>query len=368
MSSEKRHNARARLYRSQWPSAEGENLTWMVEGGGSICSMKQFPVTFEDVASLENLCEAWQEFIRGKRKKIDEQEFALNLGDGLVELHQDLMRETYVHGPYRHFRINDPKPRDIHKALVRDRLLHHAIHRKLYPFFASTFIADSNSCQRGKGLHRAIDRFRRMARKVSRNHTRTCWVLKCDIRKFFASVDHRILFEIIGRRIADVRLLRLLEAVIRSFSTVPGKGIPLGNLTSQLFANVYLHEFDVFVKHGLRVKQYVRYADDFVLLSDDRANLVTVLPEMRSFLFDCLALELHPNKVSIATFASGVDFLGWAHFPHHRVPRTKTKRRMFGRIRESPRDETLQSYLGLLRHGNAHNVECRLRNECWLWS
>ncbi|MFH1078586.1 MAG: reverse transcriptase/maturase family protein [Patescibacteria group bacterium] len=330
--------------------------------------MKRFPVTFEEAASLENLCEAWQEFIRGKRKKEDVQEFAMNLGDELVALHHDLMRGTYVHGPYRHFRINDPKPRDIHKALVRDRLLHHAIHRKLYPFFASTFIADSYSCQTGKGLHRALDRFRCMARKVGRNHSRTCWVLKCDIRKFFASVDHGILLRTLTDRIADQRFLRLLGDVIGSFHTLPDKGIPLGNLTSQLFANVYLDAFDQFVKQGLRAKEYVRYADDFVLLSVDQSALVAILPKMRSFLSDRLALELHPDKISIATFASGVDFLGWTHFPHHRVPRMKTLRRMFKRIGESPKDETLQSYLGLLKHGNTFEMREMLLNVYWLWS
>lgn len=343
-------------------------MTWIVEGGGSIYSMKRFPVTFEEVASLENLCEAWREFIRGKRKKKDVQEFAMNLGDELVGLHQDLMRGTYVHGQYRHFRINDPKPRDIHKASVRDRLLHHAIHRKLYPFFASTFIADSYSCQRGKGLHRALDRFRAMARKVGRNHSRTCWVLKCDVRKFFASVNHGILLRILTDRVADRRFLRLLGDVIGSFHTVPGKGIPLGNLTSQLFANVYLDAFDQFVKRGLDVKHYVRYADDFVLLSDDHADFVAVLPKMGSFLFDRLALELHPDKISVVTSASGVDFLGWVHFPHHRVPRTKTKRRMFKRSRGNPRNGTLQSYLGLLKHGDTFEMRETLQNEYWFWS
>jgi len=113
---------------------------------------KVFQISFEEVASLENLCEAWQEFIRGKRKKKDVQAFQQNLGDELVGLHQDLMNGAYQHGAYKYFRINDPKPREIHKATVRDRLLHHAIHRKLYPFFAKTFIADSFSCQKGKGL------------------------------------------------------------------------------------------------------------------------------------------------------------------------------------------------------------------------
>ena len=213
---------------------------------------------------MENLCEAWQEFIQGKRNKKDVQEFAFNLGDELATLHEVLIHGKYRHGPYRRFAINDPKPRSIHKASVRDRLLHHAIHRKLYPFFARTFISDSFSCQKSKGLHRAIKRFRFMAGKVGGNGTRTCWILKCDIRKFFTSVDHAILLDILRRRITNPDLTRLLENVVTSFEASPNKGIPLGNLTSQLFSNIYLNELDHFVKHDLRIKQYIRYADDFI--------------------------------------------------------------------------------------------------------
>jgi hypothetical protein len=172
---------------------------------------------------------------------------------------------------------------------------------------------------------------------------------------------------ILNNRIADQRLLRILGNVIGSFHAAPGKGIPLGNLTSQLFANVYLNEFDWFVKCGLGVKHYVRYADDFVLLSDDRTTFVAILPKMRSFLSDHLALELHPDKISIATFASGVDFLGWVHFPHHRVPRTKTKQRMLKRVRWNAKNETLQSYLGLIQHGDTYELRNQILNEYWFW-
>jgi len=216
--------------------------------------MKKCAVSFEEIVSIENLCEAWQEFIRGKRNRKDVQEFALRLGDELSVLHADLINGGYSHGNYQYFKINDPKPRDIHKATVRDRLLHHAIHRKLYPFFAARFIFDSFSCQTGKGLHRALGRFEALTRKPSRNNSRTCWILKCDIRKFFSSIDHGILCDILRDSITDHRLLDLLKDVIESFETNPGKGIPLGNLTSQLFANVYLDKLDQFVKYDLRIK------------------------------------------------------------------------------------------------------------------
>ncbi|MBD3281269.1 hypothetical protein GF391_00800 [Candidatus Uhrbacteria bacterium] len=325
-------------------------------------------ICFDEIALMENLCEAWQEFILGKRKKKDVQEFALRLGDEIANLHLDLMNGTYCHGAYSHFRINDPKPREIHKATVRDRLLHHAIHRKLYPFFANLFISDSFSCQKTKGLHRALERFEKLSRKASQNDAKTCWVLKCDIRKFFASINHQILLEILARRIADRRLLDLLRCVISSFQTRPGKGIPLGNLTSQIFANIYMNEFDRYVKHELKAKYYARYADDFIFISRDRQELLEYLPKIAAFLAGPLELELHPNKVFIKTLASGVDFLGWVHFPHHLVPRQKTKSRILKRVKQSPNAQTVASYVGLLSHGNAHDLSEKILNITWLIS
>ncbi|MDO8576424.1 MAG: reverse transcriptase/maturase family protein, partial [bacterium] len=286
---------------------------------------------------MENLLAAWREFVRGKRKKADVQEFQYALMDNILALHRELKEGTYKHGGYQHFRISDPKPRDIHKATVRDRLLHHALYRKLYPFSDRTFIADSYSCRRGKGTHKAMNRFRQFAHKVSRNHTRTCWVLKCDIRKFFASIDHQVLFDILAAYIPDDRIAELTVEVVGSFQTheATPRGLPLGNLTSQLLVNVYMNEFDQFVKHKLKVKYYIRYADDFVFLSPSRRRLDGVLVSIEHFLRMRLNLNLHPDKVSIATFASGVDFLGWVHFSDHRVLRTATKRRMFRRLSET---------------------------------
>ncbi|MBI2279001.1 MAG: group II intron reverse transcriptase domain-containing protein [Candidatus Brennerbacteria bacterium] len=312
---------------------------------------------FEDITSVENLLEAWRGFLRGKRGKPDVQEFGLRLMDNIFALHRDLVSGRYRHGPYRAFNITDPKPRNIHKATVRDRLLHHAAYRVLYPYFDRRFIADSFSCRVGKGTHRAINRFRSFAYKVSSNNTRTCWVLKCDVRKFFASINHTILIEILERGIKDENVMWFLKRIIESFSSgAEGKGLPLGNLTSQLLVNVYMNEFDQFVKHKLKVKHYLRYADDFTVLSQGRARLAHILPELTTFLKERLKLDLHPDKVSICTLASGVDFLGWVHFPDHRVLRTATKRRMLRRMVESPTEETLQSYRGLLKHGNARKL------------
>jgi len=335
----------------------------------------QLTNNYNDIISLENLLEAWKEFIRGKKNKKDVQEFSMCLMDNIFSLNSDLANHTYKHGGYQAFKINDPKPRDIHKATVRDRLLHHAIYRILYPFFDKTFITDSYSCRNEKGTHKAINKFRSYFYKVSRNNTKACWVLKCDIRKFFANIDHNILVGILREYISDENIMKLLENVISSFSTKKDKeiGLPLGNLTSQLFVNIYMNKFDQFMKHVLAAKYYIRYADDFVILSDDKKCLEKQIVGINRFLEDKLKLKLHPDKVFIKTFSSGVDFLGMVNFPDHRILRTKTKRRMMKKISlkhklyweeiisEESFNQSLQSYLGMLGHcegyGSARRVE-----------
>jgi RNA-directed DNA polymerase len=296
--------------------------------------------------------------VSGKKSRKDVLLFERNLMGNIIALHRTLVAKTYRHSSYEAFNISDPKPRNIHKASVADRLLHHALYRQLYPFFDRTFISDSFSCRQNKGTHKAMQRFRTMSYKVSKNGTRTVWILKCDIRKFFASVDHSILLNIIKSSIADEQIIELLAEIVGSFhSTQKGRGLPLGNLTSQLLVNIYMNEFDQYVKHKLKVRHYIRYADDFVFLSDDKSVLEGILPKISIFLQEKLKLLLHPDKVFIKTLASGVDFLGWVHFPDHRTVRTVTKRRMYKRIAEmNAKEETVQSYLGLLSHGNAKKI------------
>ena len=338
--------------------------------------MKKVPIhTFEHTISLGNLLEAWQEFLHGKRNKPDVQEFQSMLMDNLISLQEDLRNRTYHHGPYQHFKIADPKPRDIHKASVRDRLLHHALHRVLYPYFEAMFMYSLYSSRVEKGTHKALNRFRLLAHRASRAHSRTIWALKCDIRKFFASIDHQVLFSILERHIADQDILWLLREVVGSFSTQKDiltflrksecpKGLPLGNLTSQLLVNIYMNEFDQYVKHKLKVKYYVRYADDFVILSHDKTEPEERLRYIVVFLDNRLKLKLHSDKVSIKTFASGVDFLGWVHFPDHRVLRTATKKRMFRKLQQRQgqkgEEATKQSYLGMLKHGNTHGLRRKI--------
>ncbi|OYV84242.1 MAG: hypothetical protein B7X04_00110 [Parcubacteria group bacterium 21-54-25] len=176
----------------------------------------------------------------------------------LLSLHSDLVRGKYKHGPYTRFLIQDPKLRHIAKASVRDRVLHHAICRVIAPSFDRAFIFDAYSSRKTKGVHRAIERLQSLAQKLSRNNTQTVWALKCDVRKFFDSVGHVRLLELCARRIRDERVMALLKDILGSFETKQGKGIPLGNLTSQLFANIYLDPLDQYVKRELRVKNYLR--------------------------------------------------------------------------------------------------------------
>ena len=307
---------------------------------------------------MQNLLASWQEFLRGKRKRKDVAEFSVHLMDEISSLHKELADKKYKHGTYQAFKVNDPKPRDIHKASVRDRLLHHAIHRVLSPYFNAKFIYHSYSSRVGKGTHRAIHNFRNFARKVSLNNTRTCWILKCDIKKFFDNIDHEILIEVLSRYLSDPGIIELLKTIIYSFSKGPGRGLPLGNLTSQLFVNIYMNEFDQFIKRELKARYYIRFADDFVILHEKRQYLETILPKISLFLESKLRLSLHPNKISIKTSVSGVDFLGWVNFPTHRVLRTSTKRRMFRNIKDKRGDEsTIRSYLGMISHGNARGLE-----------
>lgn len=304
---------------------------------------------------------AWQEFLKGKRHKRDVQEFQFRLMDNIVSLHDDLSKGAYRHGGYQTFAIADPKSRIIHKASVRDRLLHHAVYRILYPLFDKTFTADSFSCRNEKGTHKAVNQFREFGYIVSKNNTRSCRVLKCDIRKFFATIDQDILIKILEQRISDKQITNLLQEIIHSFNS--GKkeiGLPLGNLTSQLFSNVYMNEFDQFVKHTLKVKYYIRYADDFVIFSENKDYLQEIVVKIDVFLEKELKLQPHKDKIFIETLSSGVDFLGWVNFKDYRVLRNTTRKRMFAKSKNSPNTLALDSYLGLISHGNSFKIREKL--------
>lgn len=346
--------------------------------------MKIYRDLFDSIISPENLFSAWDAFKKGKQGKSDVQRFEWKLEENIFKLHRDLKDKVYKHGDYQGFYISDPKRRHIHKATVRDRILHHAVFTVLNPIFEPMFIPNSFSCRIGKGTHKGIDILDRILRQVSSNSFKPCFVLKCDVKKFFETVDHSILLSMIRKRIKDVDAMCLLEEIIESFisqySTLFGrKGLPIGNLTSQLFANIYLNEFDQFIGHKLKVKQYIRYTDDFVVVAEEKLYLKSLVVPIRSFLSENLALELHPKKVSIRELHQGIDFLGYVVFPHHRILRTKTRQRIFrklkkrveeyknGIITKQTLEQSLQSYFGVLSHADTHKLGNELKNQFWFW-
>lgn len=346
--------------------------------------MKIYKNIFNEIISLENLFSAWDKFKSDKQNKRDVQLFEWRLEENIFKLHRDLKYRRYKHEKYSSFYIQDPKQRHIHKAAVRDRVLHHAIFSVLNPIFEPTFIPNSFSCRIGKGTHKGIDVLGKITRQTSNNSFKPCFVLKCDIKKFFETIDHGILLNILRKRIKDDDAMRLLEEIIESFSSkystlFERRGVPIGNLTSQLFANIYLNEFDQFVKQKLKVKRYVRYTDDFAIVAGNKLYLESILAPIRSFLAKKLALELHPQKITIRKFHRGVDFLGYILLPHHRLLRTKTKQRIFRKLKKRIREykngaiskqtleQSLQSYLGVLSHADTYKLGNELKDQYWFW-
>lgn len=327
--------------------------------------------------STERLFEAWFEFCKGKTQRKDVQEFARHLEKNIFRLQRDLAKRTYKHSEYSSFFIQDPKVRHIRKACVRDRLVHQSIYTVLTPIFEPRFIHDLYSSRLRKGTHAGVNAVTRMTRKVSKNLTRPCWALKCDIRKFYDTVDHSILCALLEKTVKDEAAISLIRHLIESFHAegTPGRGLPIGNLTSQIFTNIYLNELDQFVKHSLKVKHYARFADDFVLLSESKQGLEEMLPLIREFSRARLNLELHPKKVEIRPLHQGIDFLGYVALPHHRVLRATTKRRMFRKLSERLRqffngdiasgslNQTLQSYLGVMTHADTFELSAKIKNE-----
>ena len=331
----------------------------IASGGGCFYKL------FHEVSSVANLLSAWNEFKRGKRKKKDIAYFELYLEENIFSLHNELVNKTYRHDPYEDFYICDPKRRHIHKASIRDRVMHQALFRVLYKVFDKHFIYDSYSSRNDKGTHAGVNRLNNAIRKVSKNWKQTAWVLKCDVRKFFDSIDHKILRELIIQKVDEKEILWLIDIIFDSFEKEKGKGLPLGNVTSQLFANIYLNELDQFAKHALKAKHYFRYCDDFIIVHQDRNFLDNAKKKIADFLEYKLHLKLHPDKVEIRKVSQGIDFLGYVILPHSIVLRTKTKRRIGRKIREEVTSYNnkkisknyfsamITSYLGVFSHAKS---------------
>ncbi len=356
--------------------------------------MKIYEHVFDKIASPETLFRAWDEFKRGKRMKGDVLVFEKELERNIFDLYRDLKNKRYRHGQYADFYIQDPKLRHIYKASVRDRVLHHAMFAALNPIFEPTYIPYSFSCRLGKGTHKGVEVLGWILRAVSQNGTQPCYALKCDVRKFFDSIDHDILLSILEKRIIDPDTRWLIREIIESYEAAgyrererereresknaPRKGLPIGNLTSQLFANIYMNEFDQFMKHDLHIKHYVRYTDDFLIIGNDLTKLDILLQPIQNFLRDRLNLELHPDKVEMRRYSKGVDFLGYVAFPYFRLLRKKTEKRMRRKlgdiisgykrdlVTKERAEASFNSYLGMLSHADAYRLSEKLKNDFWI--
>lgn len=342
--------------------------------------MKTFKNLFERIVSFENLYLAAGKAQKGKRFKPATAIFNLNLEKELLALQGELLRKTYRHGGYRDFFVHDPKQRLISAAPYRDRVVHHALCNIIEPIFDKSFIYDSYACRTGKGAHAAVERYKAFARKNR-------YVLKCDIRKYFQSVDHEILTEMVSRRIKCKSTLWLIREIVCSrvdnrhvmfFKTddlfTPynrNRAIPIGNLTSQFFANVYLNGFDHYIKEVLQCRYYIRYVDDFVVFGDSKPQLHEIKVRMDEYL-ESLRLVMHKKKCRIYRVDEGVCFLGYRTFPTHRLLKKGNALRMRRKMKRMSREyaegrlsipeitHRINSWIGHARHADTYRLRRRI--------
>ena len=284
---------------------------------------------YSELCSFNNLEAAFRKARKNKRHKKTVQNFEFNLEENLLQLKYELEILTYEPSPLKQFVIRDPKTRLISASRFRDRVIHHALCNIIQPVFEKTFIHDSYANQLNKGTSKALERFDVFKRKASQNgrlvnkqkdnNMVVGYVLKADIKHYFNMVDHEILMEIIRRKIKDRKVLLLIQKILDNHITkYPNKGMPIGNLTSQFFANLYLNELDYFVKHKLKIKCYIRYVDDFVLLGKSKERLEYCKNKISRFL-KTIKLELHSEKSQIYPLHKGTKFLGFRIFYYYKI-------------------------------------------------
>ena len=306
-------------------------------GGRMVCAS-----LYDELYSFRSLELAYRKARKGKRSKNSVKEFELNLEGNLIQLKRELETLAYEPRPLKQFTIRDPKTRLISASHFRDRVVHHALCNIIQPIFERTFIDDSFANRIGKGTRKALERFDSFKRKVGKNgrivngaqddNMVVGYILKADIRHYFDNVDHDVLMGLISRRISDERILALVRKILSNHTTNnPGKGMPIGNLASQFFANLYLNELDCFVKHELKAKFYIRYVDDFVIMHSSKKTLLQWKCQIADFL-ETLKLDLHPEKSKICPLHNGVGFLGYRIFYHYALLRSSNVRTMENRM------------------------------------
>jgi len=283
-------------------------------------------------------------------------DFEMHLEDNLFSLYEDLRNYNYKHSSYKHFQVFDNKKRDIYKAKVPDRVIHQIIFDCLLLLFEPEFISDSYASRIGKGQYKAISAFRYFI-KLAYGNGKPIFVLKCDVRKYFESIDQKVLFDLVKEKITCEKTLIVIKEIISSYVfSAPGKGVPLGNITSQIFANVYLNTLDKYAKRELGCRFYVRYNDDFVIISESAEKLNEIRKKIILFVREKLLLEIPLEKTSIRKIDWGVDFLGFTILPKAILLRNKTKNKMYLNINL----QNAHSYLGILKHCNSYNLKSKI--------
>ena len=344
--------------------------------------MKTYRNLYDNLCSFDNLIKAFKKARKGKTKKWYVKEFESNLENNLLQLKYELETLTYQPRPLKKFIIRDPKTRVIHASHFRNRIIHHALCNIIEPLFDKTFIYDSYANRKKKGAHAGLKRFDFFQRKVSQNgkmvrnakddNMVVGYALKADIRHYFDNVDHEILLNIIKKKIRDNKVIWLVQNILDNHNfKVLGKGMPIGNLTSQFFANVYLNELDYFVKHVLKAKYYLRYVDDFVILHRSKEALEDYKRQINEFL-KTIKLELHSEKSRIMPLHNGVSLLGFRIFYHYKLPRKSNIRNFEKKLIELIKDynegmiskeklmESVEGWCAYAIHGNTYKLRKKL--------
>jgi len=359
---------RANLNCNRNPSNQNDNLG-IVFFRTFLIKMKTYNNLYENICSKKNLVLAWKKARKGKTKKEYVIEFEEDIVGNINSLYEELKNQIYFPRPLETFVIRDPKTRKISRADFRDRIIHHAICNIIEPIFERIFIYDNCANRKNKGSLFALKRFKKFQRKVTNNLSKQAFCLKADIKQYFREIDRRILIEILKKKIKCRKTISLIEIILNN--SQENKGMPLGNLTSQFFANVYLNELDYFVKHELKAKFYVRYVDDFVILHSSKKRLEDWKNQIKDFLRGNLKLELHPDKSKIISLSKGVDFVGFRNFYYCRLLRKRNIRSMKkkvelfskGEFTQEKFKEILQGWCAHAKWANTYNLRRRIINE-----
>ncbi len=315
-------------------------------------NMKRLNNLFEKIISIENLTLADLKAQKGKRETYGVIQHNKNSENNILKLHDMLISKTYKTSQYDVFKVFEPKERDVYRLpYFPDRICHHAVMNVLEPIFVAVFTADSYSCIKGRGIHKASFNLR----KALKNTDETTYCLKLDIKKFYPNIDHDILKALLRKKFKDADLLWLLDEIIDS-----APGLPIGNYLSQYLANFYLTYFDHWIKEQLRIKYYFRYADDVVILHKDKEYLHEVLKLIKTYFNVNLKLEVKENWQVFPVEKRGINFVGYVHYHTHVLLRKSIKKRFAKMLKRKPRKESIASYCGWLKHCNSKHLTKKL--------